>query len=265
MSSLHFTQSGLVNAPTFLFLHGFLGSHEDWRMASLTNTFNCLLINLPGHGKSIQLDSDSYRFKNASELIGDIIKQTPQQRCHVIGYSLGGRLALYFALQHPEMVRSLTLLSTSPGLATESERVQRRQDDEKLAQRLETEDIETILRDWYNQPLFTSLANNKELLETTIVRRKQHDPKEWAKALRGLGVGSQPSLWEMLPTVTVPTLLLTGESDSKFIAIAKKMKEKNERFRIETIANAGHALHVEQPTAVADSIREWVLKTEKGI
>jgi 2-succinyl-6-hydroxy-2,4-cyclohexadiene-1-carboxylate synthase len=248
-----------------LFLHGFLGSHEDWQTVTnnLKDRFNCVTVDLPGHGSSVNMNADSYVFEQTAKLIVDsFLSEHPS---HLVGYSLGGRLALYITAIFPEEVKSVTLLSASPGLITETECTERIQYDEAVAHRLETENIETFLRDWYNQPLFSSLMNNKPLLETTITRRKQHNPKEWAKALRGMSVGRQPSLWDQLPALSVSTLLLTGESDSKFVQIAKQMKTKNDNFRLNSIAQAGHALHLEQPVAVADSIRAFIVEQEKGI
>ncbi len=261
--TLHHT--GAHTKSALLFLHGFLGSHEDWQAVadSLKDCFYCITVDLPGHGASVGLHNDAYEFEQTARLLVDSFLTV--KPCHLIGYSMGGRLALYIAAIYPEIAKSLTLLSASPGLITETERTERIQQDEAVAQRLEIGNTEAFLHDWYNQPLFASLAKNNVLLETTITRRKQHNPKEWAKALRGMSVGRQPSLWEQLPALSVPALLLTGESDSKFIQIAKQMKAKNNNFRHNSITQAGHALHLEQPIAVADSIRAFILEIEKGI
>lgn len=260
MASLYVQQTGPTNAPIICFLHGFLGSGEDWQpiITVLSTTYNCIAIDLPGHGRSVQLEDEAYHFNHTAALVAEIAQQQKQRGCHVVGYSMGGRIALALAVMYPELIQSLTLLSASPGLASEQERIARQNSDGAIAKRLETENTEQFLRDWYTQPLFAALAANKPLLEVTIARRLQHDPKEWAKALRGTGTGIQPSYWEKLERIRIPTLLLTGKKDSKFIAIADMMKQNNTQFITEITPNAGHALHIEQPSVVAKHIRSFI-------
>ena len=171
---------------------------------------------------------------------------------------MGGRLALYLALRHPERCAALFLESTSPGLETEPEREARRETDEKRALRLETGDFESFLEDWYRQPLFASLARDEALLRRTIEARRRNDPAELAKSLRGIGTGSQPSLWGELVGLEVPVLAVTGELDEKYAEIARLMESLAPRIRIATIPDAGHNPHAENPKAYTRSLKDFL-------
>jgi pimeloyl-ACP methyl ester carboxylesterase len=98
-----------------------------------------------------------------------------------------------------------------------------------LVQRLETYDLREFVEDWYSQPLFVTLARDEELLHRTIEARLQNDPHELARSLRAMGTGIQTSLWEELPSLSVPTLVVAGEEDKKFMQIAREMERASER------------------------------------
>ena len=249
---LTYTTSGDARRPTILFLHGFMGSSTDWTetMSALESRFHCIAPNLPGHGGSLRLPyPDSYTIEGASkELIG-LLDARNISKAVIVGYSMGGRLALYLALRHPERCAALFLESASPGLETEPVREARRETDEKRALRLETGDFESFLEDWYRQPLFASLARDEALLRRTIEARRRNDPAELAKSLRGIGTGRQPSMWDELPGLRVLTLAIAGELDEKYAEIARLMESLAPRIRTATIPDAGHNPHAENPKA----------------
>ena len=169
------------------------------------------------------------------------------ERTMLVGYSMGGRLALYLALRYPERCTSLFLESASPGLENERERASRHDADEKKARRLETEDFEGFLQDWYQQPIFASLARDEELLERTIETRLRNDPSELAKSLRGIGTGSQPSLWKELGRLEAPALAVAGELDSKFSALSRRMAAISPQIRVNVVTDVGHNVQGEAP------------------
>lgn len=247
---LTYTTSGDARRPTILLLHGFMGSSTDWTetMSALESRFHCIAPDLPGHGGSLRLPyPDSYTIEGTSKGLIDLLDEPNISKAVVVGYSMGGRLALYFALRHPERCASLFLESASPGLETEAEREARRETDEKRAARLETEDFERFLEDWYRQPLFASFARNEALLRRTVEARRRNDPAELAKSLRGIGTGSQPSLWGELAGLRVPALAVTGELDQKYVEIARRMADASPRVRTAMVSGAGHNLHIEAP------------------
>ena len=167
----------------------------------------------------------------------------------VAGYSMGGRLALYLALRYPERCAGLFLESASPGLESASERAARRAADESKAERLESGDFEAFLRDWYGQPLFAPLARDKDLLYRIIEARRRNNPGELARSLRGMGTGSQPSLWEELEGLAVPALAIAGELYERYAGILSRMARINPRLESVLVPEAGHTVHAEAPMA----------------
>jgi len=251
LSELHYTLSGDTRRPAILFLHGFMGSAVDWRdvMVGLDEQFRCLAVDLPGHGASVGLPRETYTFERAARAVISALDETGTERAAFAGYSMGGRLALFIALRYPKRCSGLFLESASPGLESKEEREQRRRADEERALRLDSGDFEEFLNDWYRQPLFTSLARDEDRLQRIIEARLRSDPKELARSLRGMGTGSQPSLWEELAGLRVPALTVAGELDEKFVEISHRMAALNARMRTAVVPGVGHNVRVEAPGA----------------
>jgi 2-succinyl-6-hydroxy-2,4-cyclohexadiene-1-carboxylate synthase len=247
---LNYEVSGDCRSPAVLFLHGFMGSSVDWRevMASPGDRF-CIAVDLPGHGASLGLPSDTYTIEGTTRAVIRTLEGLEVPRPVVAGYSMGGRLALYLALRHPERCAGLFLESASPGLERSGERAARRAADESKAVRLESGDFEPFLRDWYAQPLFAPLARDEDQLRRTIDARRRNDAGELARSLRGMGTGSQPSLWEELTGLGVPTLAIAGELDGKYAGISSRMAGINPRIESAVVPGAGHTVHAETPAA----------------
>ena len=233
--------------PAVLFLHGFMGRADDWRqtVSKLDGSFFCLAADLPGHGASTGLPRGRYTMEGAALGVVNLLDEARVRHATLVGYSMGGRLALYLALRHPDRCAGLFLESASPGLGGAAERAVRRSADEMKAARLEGGEFEEFLRDWYGQPLFAPLARDGELLRRTLERRRQNDPNELAKSLRGMGAGSQPALWEELPRLRVPALAIAGELDEKFVGISHRMKSLSPGMRTVVVPGVGHNVHVE--------------------
>ncbi len=161
---------------------------------------------------------------------------------------MGGRIALHFAAAFPDKVSRLVLESASPGLAEPGERSDRRITDEQLAIRLESEGIESFVEYWEARPLFDSRA--RVASEASSVQRQvraRNDPLSLAAALRGLGTGSLPSLWDRLPEIRAPVLLVVGELDVKFVEVAERMVSAMLDARLVIVPGAGHTVHLERP------------------
>jgi 2-succinyl-6-hydroxy-2,4-cyclohexadiene-1-carboxylate synthase len=241
--------SGDRRSSAVLLLHGFMGSSADWRgiVPALGDRALCIAVDLPGHGASLGLPPESYTVEGATRAVIDTLDGLEVDRPVAVGYSMGGRLALYLALRYPERCAGLFLESTSPGIESEEERKARRMTDEEKAQRLESGGFELFLDDWYRQPLFASLARDDSLLARTIDARRRNDPGELAASLRGMGTGSQPSLWEELKGLAVPALAIAGGLDEKYARISSRMADISPRVEPAVIPGAGHNVHVEAP------------------
>ena len=252
--------SGRPAGPAVLFLHGFMGSSWDWRgvTASIGDEISVVTVDLPGHGASLGLPPEAYTIEGVARAVVGVLDETGLDRAAIVGYSMGGRLALYLALRHPERCAGLFLESASPGLRSAEERTARRVADEEKALRLESEDFEAFLRDWYEQPIFASLARDEEGLRRAVQARLRNDTGELARSLRGMGTGVQPSLWEDLAGISVPVLAVAGELDEKFVGISQRMAALSPRVQTVAVPGAGHVVHAEALERYAGLLREFL-------
>ena len=129
-----------------------------------------------------------------------------------VGYSMGGRLCLALAVERPDLVQNLVLVSASPGIADARERDDRRAADERLALDVERDGVDAFLERWIDQPLFASLPRDVARIDE---RRRNNTVDRITHQLRALGQGVQPSLWDQLPQLTMPVTLVTGAYDRK--------------------------------------------------
>jgi 2-succinyl-6-hydroxy-2,4-cyclohexadiene-1-carboxylate synthase len=260
LPSLNHTLSGDPEGPAVLFLHGFMGRAEDWRGIStgLDERFFRIAVDLPGHGASLGMPRDRYTMEGAARSVIEVLDGAGMDRTTIVGYSMGGRLALYLALRHPDRCAGLFLESASPGLEDAGERAARRRADEEKATRLEGGGFEDFLHDWYRQPLFAPLARDEELLQRTIEDKRRNDPAKLAASLRGMGTGSQPSLWAELSDLRVPALAVAGGLDEKFVGISRRMASLNTVIRLAVVPGVGHNVHAEAPTAYLSSLEGFL-------
>lgn len=257
---LGLTVTGGKARPAALFLHGFMGSKSEWTTITetLESGFRCVAVDLPGHGTSTGLPDETYTMQGTAGAVLRTLDGLGVPRATLVGYSMGGRLALYLALRHPDRCAGLFLESSSPGLENDAERAARREADEKRASRLEHGDFGEFLNDWYRQPLFAPMARDETLLQRTIEARRKNDPSELAKSLRSMGTGSQPSLWEELPGLGVPTLTVVGKLDEKFVGISARMADASPLIDAAAIPGAGHDVHDEAPAAYLTALRRFL-------
>ena len=247
---------------TLVLLHGFTGSTANWSalLPHLAAPGRRLIaLDLLGHGQA-DAPADPARYsieRSQSDILATLSTLGVQPReAILLGYSMGGRIALYTAFSG--FWRALILESASPGLATETEREQRQQSDNALAERIEREGVEAFIDDWEKLPLFAS-QNNLPLTTRATLRaqRLNNRASGLANSLRGVGTGVQPALHERLPSLNLPALLLAGELDAKFCQIASQMARSMPQARLHIVPGAGHTIHLEQPALFAGFVNEF--------
>ena len=211
LDTYHIHRWGECEAPPVVLLHGFTGHGGSWSDAGpqfAAEGFRVLAPDLPGHGRSPHPRAVSrYEMGRAADDLAGLLAEATEGAVHLLGYSMGGRLALYFALAYPERTKTLTMVSASPGLASTAEQAERRDWDNGLANRIEQEGIEAFVRFWESLPMWNSQRRNLSDTQQEQLRaqRLQNSPIGLANSLRGMGTGAQPSLHAKLPSLTVPT------------------------------------------------------------
>ncbi len=246
-----------MSKPVLLLLHGFAGSRADWKpIHNLLSDFETIAVDLPGHGDNPS-PAPHTMAQAAATVVGEMAVRVGKRPFHLLGYSMGGRLALYIALHYPDSIGSLTLESASPGLATAESRQQRRQRDNALADRIERDGIPAFVDFWENLSLWESQAQLSDEIRAALrERRLQNDPIRLANSLRGMGTGVQPSLWPRLGELPMPVHLIIGALDHKFVTIAQKMAAAMGDVRLDVVAEAGHTVHLERPLIFAELVNQ---------
>jgi 2-succinyl-6-hydroxy-2,4-cyclohexadiene-1-carboxylate synthase len=263
------------DGPAVLLLHGFTGSAGTWAplARSLAAGYATIAPSLPGHGRS-DAPRDPARYDVAS-CVGDLLALLDArgiERAAVVGYSMGGRVALHLARAAPERVRALVLESASPGIADEAERAARRRSDEALAGSIEREGIAAFVARWERLPLFASQASLPAAVREALrARRLASDPAGLANSLRGIGAGAVAPLWAWLGEVAAPTLVVAGALDQKYRTIGAAMASAIPGARLAVVEGAGHAVHLERPEEHTRLVRAFLdevlgaAATERGV
>lgn len=235
--------------PALVLLHGFTHTGASWDpvIAGLPQRYRALAPDIRGHGAAGDRTP-----ADLPGVIADVAALAPT-RFGLVGYSMGGRIALHVALALPERVSALMLIGASPGLADPAERAQRRRDDDALADELQAMTIEAFARRWAQTPVLAGVA--PEVAGRAHADRLRSTPAGLARALRGLGTGVLGPVWERLGELSVPVTLVVGERDAKFTAVAQRMADRLRHGQLVVVPGAGHAVHLEAPAVVADLIQ----------
>lgn len=247
-----------------LCLHGFTGTLETWApfIKNWDQHFQVIQVDLIGHGKSDHpAELKCYSMEKVVHDLLMLLDELSVHKVHVLGYSMGGRVALSLAALHPNRIKTLVLESSTPGLKTIEAQRARRNKDEALAQQILVKGIAEFVSDWENTPLFASQKRLATCIQETVRQeRLRQNEVGLANSLRGMGTGSQPSWWDELAHMDMPVFLITGELDLKFCSIAANMSKTLPNAETVVVKDAGHAIHVEKPKLFGKIVIDWLLK-----
>jgi 2-succinyl-6-hydroxy-2,4-cyclohexadiene-1-carboxylate synthase len=256
------THPGPASAPVLVMMHGFTGSVATWRphLGALVEHCTVVAIDALGHGAS-DAPTDAARYA-MSHVVADylaVMDHLGVERFGLLGYSMGGRMALHIAAAASARVQLLILESASPGLATAAERKARIAADEQLALMLEREGIAAFVDRWEAAPLWDS----QHVLPAGVRRelrqqRLASNPVGLANSLRGAGTGSAHALYDQLMAIGMRTLLIAGALDTKFAAIARKTHSALPDATLQIVPDAGHAVHLEAPDLFNSLVIEFI-------
>jgi 2-succinyl-6-hydroxy-2,4-cyclohexadiene-1-carboxylate synthase len=256
---------GPPDAPALVLMHGFTGSAGSWaaRMEALAEVCTTIAIDALGHGDS-DSPADPARYA-MPHVVADtlaIMDHLDIEHVGLLGYSMGGRMALHVAVAAAPRLDFLVLESASPGLRTPEERAARIAADEQLAVLLEREGIAAFVDRWEQAPIFASQENlPRDTWKAQRSRRLRSNPHGLAMSLRGAGTGAQAPLHDSLPGLDLPVLLIAGSLDAKFCAIAQEMHAALPSAELAVVADAGHAVHLEAPEEFDALVRNFIRRT----
>lgn len=245
-----------------LFLHGFTGSSEDWQeiIGSIDRKFNCAALDFIGHGKSDSPGNITlYSTESIIEQINSAVNLLTTKKVILVGYSMGGRAALNFAINYPEKVKALVLESATPGITGRDLREQRMQNDKELSEFILKNPIENFVDYWMNIDLFMSQKNlPAEKTEKVRNNKLKNNPLGLSSMLRGFSTGKMPPLFDRLESIKIKTLLISGELDQKFNAINNSMAQHISGSRHKIVTKAGHNTHLEQPEEFISALNNFL-------
>jgi len=251
------------SGPPVVLLHGFTGSRTTWfdLVAVAKKEFTTIAIDHIGHGRTASPATvERYRMDRAVDDLVEVVRALGHERAVWVGYSLGGRTALNVTCRHPEAVAALVTEGASAGLATEAERAARVEADERLAQMIEQDGLETFVDHWESISLWDSQQQTLSGPQRAALRQQRLAQRAvgMANSLRGMGTGSQSWLGDQLAQISVPVLLTAGRLDTKYVQLAEEMATAIPDSRVRIIEGGGHAAHLEQPQAFNSVVMEFL-------
>ena len=265
VNDIHLSVAVQPAGPAVLLLHGFTGSSASWAPhLEAWQQFTTITVDLLGHGRSdCPADPDRYIMERCVADVLAVLDKLGIQQTAVLGYSMGGRVALHLALhlaRHaPERLWALVLESASPGLADASERETRCTSDAALADCIERDGIAAFVQRWQTLALFATQAQLPiTVREALRCQRLDNTPQGLANSLRGLGTGRQESVLHRLGHLQVPALLLAGALDIKYCELARHMATQLPQPHCTIVPESGHTIHLEQPTVFAEIVRQFL-------
>jgi 2-succinyl-6-hydroxy-2,4-cyclohexadiene-1-carboxylate synthase len=251
---------------TILFLHGFTGKSIDWKDVAelIDERFNKIAIDLAGHGKSSSLaDIQYYKIESLIDQIESVLNQLNLKKIILLGYSMGGRVALCFTIEKSEYIKALILESTTAGIKSEKERIERKNSDDELATYLEKNNVETFIDKWLDKEIFGTIRRfSNEKIKIIKQEKMKNTRIGLANSLRGFGTGNMNYLGESLGKLKVPVLLLSGQLDSKFTRLNAGMQKLIATSKHIVVSNAGHNIHLEEQKKFVKAVNKFLKSIE---
>ena len=247
-----FNKEEIETRIPILFLHGFTGSSNDWEftVGNLPADYTPVFIDLIGHGNSSSpQEINKYSEESQIKIINQILEFLSIEKIILVGYSMGGRLALSFTIHYPDKVRALVLESSSFGIEELVERNERVISDTDLATKIEKTGILNFINYWMNIPLFESMKNIDPAEIEKLKKRKVSDNNiiGLKNSLIGFSQGNMNYLGDSLKTIKAAVLIIAGELDKKYCTIAKELHGKIHNSEIKIVSDCGHNVHFEKP------------------
>ena len=245
-----------------LFLHGYTGCAEDWFpvFEQMPGKYNYIALDIIGHGKSDAPSNPSYyNIESITAQIKIIKDHLTPNKIFLLGYSMGGRIALSYTVAYPEDIKGLILESASAGIKNDAERQKRYEDDLKLAEFIETHTLEEFIETWSDQELFNTQRRFSNDKLKKIRKKKASGSKiGYANSLKGFSTGIMPPVHDKLKKIPLKILLITGDLDSKFTGINARLAKRFFKAKHKIVRNSGHSTHLEEPKRFVEIVLNYL-------
>jgi len=236
-------KAGQADLPWLVFLHGFAGDSREWMaVGERFSRHPRLYIDLPGHGGSSTIYARD--FNEVSLQLHVTLFSYNILKCWLVGYSLGGRIAMFYACRHPAELEGVIVEGAHPGLTYSAAREARWLSDARWAQRFREEPLADVFNDWYRQPVFAGLTALQR--QELVTLRSENSGMALAAMLEATSLAVQPDLRPALRRCHFPIYYLCGEHDHKFRALGAELAAP-----CQLINDAGHNAHRENPGGAA--------------
>jgi len=236
-------------------LHGFTlnGASWDELIAKMPAGWKWIAPDLRGHGGA---PTSPATMDDCAADLEALWNHLGIERSHVVGYSMGGRLALHVAVRLPERTRSLLTIGAHAGLDEEA-RAARRKADETLAYRIENEGVESFVQHWESLPMFAGIQRRGPAFAAWLHGLRMGNRADGlAASLRGMGAGAMEPLWGELGAIDLPCTFVAGEDDAQFLQAGVRLSESVNRSRFLSVPSTGHSVQFERPDATASILAD---------
>ncbi len=244
---LHAERDG--SGPPLVLVHGFTQTRNCWGPIAddLQTDHTVVRVDAPGHGMSAEVMAG---LRGGSRMIAD-----QGGEATYLGYSMGGRYLIHLALSNPELVRGLVLVGATAGIDDPEERAARARADMATGARIRELGLLEFLKQWVAQPMFAGIPPEHQFL----LERMENTVEGLENSVTQAGTGSQDPSWDKLHRFEMPVLVVAGERDDKYAALARRMGEAiGDNAEVQLVTDAGHAAHLEQPDAFLAIVRRWL-------
>ncbi len=235
-------------------LHGAVGMAADWRgfaknlapaglstrAVDLWRFLDCCPMSLPEFGKALNAEAQGEISRNRSRTL--------------LGYSMGGRMALHALLENDHPWQAAIIVSTHPGLESEADRAPRRSSDAAWATRALSGNWQQFLHAWNGQSVLGPTPMRDPQASSSLVMRR----REIARSFVDWSLGAQDPLWHRLAEISIPVLWIAGKNDAKFLALAQRAVSLMPAAQLVIAPTCGHRVPWEAPDWFADQAARFL-------
>ena len=237
-----------IGGTPMVFFHGFTGCSKDWLYITKKINKWSIIIDIPGHASSLFEHLDSpYTIDDLCHELYLVFNELKLKKIYLVGYSMGGQIAIAYASKYPDNIDGLYIESSSLGIDDHSSRKDKYNADLLLCGTIE-DNINVFVDKWESNPLFSN-QRKRNYLQWDLQRKNRlgHDKMQLSKALQSFSKGKMPYYENTFKEFNFPIFIINGTDDDKYVKIGKKMTYMNINAKQYIIAKASHNIHLENP------------------